>query len=145
MKKNTIVEVIAALLLVFYVHSVVNIYIQFNGLRSVLSFYTPYALHLTWVILLTEFLIALLLFIPRTRLIGLLMSSLFSLVIIVTIFWSPHNPHDFGGVLNGISEKQKLYLATLLFILGITAFSIKVIERRTKRNKESTPSITVFT
>lgn len=120
-KKNAAVEVISALLLVFYLHSVISNYVQLQSLKNMLAFYTVHTTPVAWAIVLIEFVIALLLFIPRTKGAGLLLSSLFVITIAVVIFRSPHFPHDFGGLLNNIGDKQKLILGIVMLVTGVIA------------------------
>jgi hypothetical protein len=144
MKKNVTVEIISALLLVFYVHSVISNYVQLQSLKNMLAFYTVHTSMVAWVIVLVEFVIAVLLFIPRTKSVGLLISSVFVITIAVVIFRSPHYPHAFGGLLNHINDQQRLILGILMLIAGVIALLLKRKEVKSKRLNKSDAAITVF-
>jgi hypothetical protein len=67
----------------------------------------------------------LLLFIPRSRRAGLLLSSLFVIILMIVSFQWPHNPHDFGGIVNELGNKRKLILGMVVLLLSFSAFMIK--------------------
>ncbi|MBO9564167.1 MAG: hypothetical protein J7621_15390 [Niastella sp.] len=125
MKKNTIVEIVSALLLVFYIHCLISNCVQLQSLKNMLTFYTVHTSLVAWMIISLEFIIALLLFIPRSRRAGLLLSSLFVIILMIVSFRWPHNPHDFGGIVNELGNKRKLILGIVVLLLSFSAFMIK--------------------
>ena len=125
MKKNTIVEIVSALLLVFYIHSLISNCVQLQSLKNMLTFYTVRTSLVAWMILSLEFIVVLLLFIPHSRQAGLLLSSLFVTALIAVSFRWPHNPHDFGGIVNELGDKRRFILAIIVLLLSVAAFMIK--------------------
>lgn len=141
-KRKLIVEVIAAILLVFFVHTLISSYIQLQSLKNLLAFYTKYTTEVAWMMILSELVISVLLFTPRIRHLGLIFVTLYSVFgfyIVITHF---HYPHDFGGVLNRISTSQQLVLFCLLFVLALFGLISRLRKSRSKTDSE--PSI-VFT
>jgi hypothetical protein len=125
MKKNTIVEIVSALLLVFYIHCLISNCVQLQSLKNMLTFYTVHTSLIAWMIISLEFIIALLLFIPRCRRAGLLISSSFVIILMIVSFRWPHNPHDFGGIVNELGDKRKFILGIVVLLLSFSAFMIK--------------------
>lgn len=125
MKKSTIVEIVSALLLVFYIHSLISNCVQLQSLKNMLTFYTVHTTLVAWIIVFLEFAIVLLLFIPRSRRAGLLLSSLFVIVLMIVSFRWPHNPHDFGGIVNEMGDKRRFILGLVVLLMSFAAFMIK--------------------
>lgn len=142
MKKNTIVEVIAALLLVFYVHSVISIYVQLQSLKNMLAFYTPHTSLFAWGFVIVELLIVIAIFLPKTRAVGFLLSAAFAITLITTTRLTPGYPHDFGGVINVLSTNLKLVLLIVITILSLLGFGIKL---RRQKVKQQISGNTVYT
>lgn len=119
MKRNTIIEIVSALLLVFYIHSLISNCVQLQSLKNMLTFYTVRTSLLAWIIISLQWVIALLLFVPRCRRMGLLLSSLFVIVLMAVSFGWPRNPHDFGGVVNELSDKRRFMLGLVVLMLSL--------------------------
>jgi len=139
-KRNLIVEITASLLLIFFVHSFITSYLHIKSLKNLLAFYTLSTGEVAWAIVVTETIISILLFTPRTRNLGLVFSLLFAITGLFITVRNPYIPHDFGGFVNYISPKQQylLYvLLGLLSIIGIVGSKIKTIQLR----RGLTPSI----
>lgn len=118
-KRLQLPEIISLLLLVFFVHTSVAIYIQFQSLIHMLVFYTNHTTVFAWIIFITNIIIAILLFIPRTRFIGLISAAFFAISGIITMVLTPHNPHDFGGVINELPTKQRYILYSIIALIAI--------------------------
>lgn len=142
MKRKTIVEIISALLIVFFLHSAISNYIQLQSLKNLLAFYTINTTEVAWAIVIVEAVIALLLFISRTRLTGLLAVLLFTLYAGYTVLRTPHFPHDFGGILNNLSSKQHILIYVLLALMTIAGIWLAI---RKPRLKAPPTSDVVFT
>lgn len=142
MKKNTIVEVISALLLVFYVHSVISIYVQLQSLKNMLAFYTLHTSLFAWSFVIVELLIVVAIFLPKTRVVGFILSAAFAITLIITAKLTPGYPHDFGGVINVLSESIKLVLLILIMILSLLGFGIRL---RKKKVKHQMPGNAIYT
>ena len=138
-KRKFIFEIIAGLLLAFFVYTLVSSYIQLQSLKNLLAFYTKYTSEVAWMMIISELIISIILFVPRTRYIGLILVMLYSsygFYIVITHF---HYPHDFGGVLNRISTTQQLVLFCLLFVLAL--FGIISRLRKSRSIADSEPSV----
>lgn len=135
-KKKLVAEILASLLLIFFVHSFISTYIQLQGLKNMLAFYTSNRDILAWSILFVELAVILTLFVPRVRSIGFVASAIFAATAIIVIILTPHYPHDFGGIINYISNKQKLMLYGLIILISL----LGGIESLLFRRKEIEPS-----
>lgn len=138
-KRKFIFEIIAGLLLAFFVYTLISSYIQLQSLKNLLAFYTKYTSEVAWMMIISELIISIILFVPRTRYIGLILVMLYSsygFYIVITHF---HYPHDFGGVLNRISTTQQLVLFCLLFVLAL--FGIISRLRKSRSIADSEPSV----
>jgi len=143
-KRKLFADIFSSLLLIFFVHTGISTYVNISSLESLLGvFYTRHATEIAWIIIVTEFLIAIFLFIPKTRIAALTLTILFALTAIVTIIRTPHFPHDFGGVANDISHGQRLLLYAVITILAIIGITIS-IERKAEI-KVTEPNPVVFT
>lgn len=132
-KRNLIFEIIASLLLIYFVHSFITTYLHIVSLKNLLAFYTLNTTEVAWAIVITETIIAILLFTPQTRNLGLVFSLLFAITGLFITVRNPHIPHDFGGFVNYISPKKQylLYvLLGLLSIIGIVSSKLKTIQIR---------------
>jgi len=134
-KHNLSIEIITALLLIFFVHSCISTYIQLQSLRNLLNFYTIYTKASAWTIVIWEAVTVLLLFIHKTRLVGFLSTITFSITAIWVIIHWPHYPHDFGGIFNSITRSQKW--ALLLFLILLPTLGILLIIFKSKHKSQS--------
>jgi Methylamine utilisation protein MauE len=137
MKRKLIIEIISALLIVFFLYNAISNYLQIQSLKNLLAFYTTDISGIAWTIIVVEAIIVLLLFIPRTRLAGLLTALLLILYAGYTVLRTPHFPHDFGGILNNLSSKQHILIYSLLVLLAIVGVWLKIKERRYKLSPTS--------
>ncbi|AXY76089.1 hypothetical protein D3H65_19795 [Paraflavitalea soli] len=142
MKKNTFVEVIAALLLVFYVHSLISIYVQLQSLKNMLAFYTLHTSFFAWSFVVVELLIVIAIFLPKTRALGFILSATFAITLIITTKLTPGYPHDYGGLINVLSTNLKLTLLITITILSLLGFGLKL---RKQKVKQQIPDNTVYT
>lgn len=128
-KRKFIVEIIASLLLLFFVHSCIITYIQLENLKNMLAFYTVHTSIVACIVIVFESLIALLLFLPRTRSVGLALALLFAITAIITMLLRPYYPHDFGGIVNDISRRQRYLLYGLIAFFSLTGMIIAVLKK----------------
>ncbi len=140
MKKSKLVEVISALLLLFYVHSVISIYVQLQSLKNMLAFYTVHTSLVAWSFVIIETAIVLLLFFARTRTLGFVLSTLFAIALMVATQLTPGYPHDYGGLFNIISTKLKWALLALITVLSLAGVVLGY-----SKTKPSLPPTTVYT
>ena len=118
-------EVITALLIVFFVHSAIDNFLNLLSLKNLLWFYTRNVEFTAWLLVIIEAVIAVLLFFPATRLAGLVLSFLFLLSLIIVVLRNPHAPHFFGGILNYLSKKIYLPFGITLIFITLIAITLK--------------------
>jgi len=129
MKRSLILELIVALLILLFVYTGTSKLLDFATFKFALS-RTPLvgtqAPVVAWILPLTEFAIALLLFFPRSRKLGLWASLLIMIVftgyLTYMIYFTPARPCNCGGVLKQMTWKQHLVFNiffTLLALAGI--------------------------
>ncbi|MRG45843.1 hypothetical protein GFS24_12005 [Chitinophaga sp. SYP-B3965] len=123
------VEIVTALLLVFFVHSAIDNFLNFLSLKNLLWFYTRSVGAVASSIIIIEAGIAILLFLPRTRLAGLILSLLFLLTLTIIVARTPHSPHLFGGVLNYLGKRWYLPFEITMIVLTSIAIYPKILLR----------------
>ncbi len=143
MKRKTIVEIISALLTVFFLHGAITNYIQLQSLKNLLAFYTFNTTEIAWVIIIAEAAIGLLLSIPKLRIVGLVAVPLFALYAGYTVLRTLHFPHNFGGILNNLSTKQHILIYVSLGISAMAGIWLKM--RKPGLKVSSTSDEVVFT
>lgn len=125
MKRNWLIEIIAALFILLFIYTATSKLIEYNGFRLVLSM-SPLignmASFIAWSLPATEILIALLLFFPRTRRKGLWASLaimlLFTAYLGYMIYFTPTRPCNCGGVLQQMTWKQHLVFNIFFTVLA---------------------------
>lgn len=142
-KRNLPAEIVAALLLIFFVHSVISNYIQLQSLKNLLAFYTRNTTLVAWLIILSEIFIATLLFMPRTRLIGFVAVLIATLFTVYTQLSKPHYPHDFGGIINHLTRMQQYILYGVVSAFSIFGVLLSVLKR--KPQPATNPDQVVYT
>lgn len=137
-RRNLFVEIIAALLLLFFVHSVISNYIQLQSLKNLLAFYTRNTATVAWLMITAETMIALLLFLPKTRKLGFIAVLLAALFTGYLQLSKPYYPHDFGGIINYLAKNQQYGLYSLLILLSLTGLLFTVIRKKPKPELSTT-------
>ncbi|THU40471.1 hypothetical protein FAM09_11460 [Niastella caeni] len=138
-KRKLVAEIIASLLLIFFVHTLISSYVQLQSLKNLLGFYTSNRDAIAWIMLVSEFIIVTLLYFPQTRKIGFIASILSSLLAGYIILKYPHFPHDFGGIINYLSSSKQILLYSLLLVLSITG--ILLIKKENNKTESESQSI----
>lgn len=146
MKKNTLLEIISALLVFLFMYAAVSKLIDFDTFRSQLSqspFITSISWLVVWIIPVAEILISLSLLIRRTRPAGLYLSFfillLFTGYIFIMLRYSPYLPCSCGGVLSEMTWKQHL-----VFNVAFTGLSLAGILIQTAKPKIVTKVFVAF-
>ena len=126
MKRNTLVEIIAALFILLFVYTAMSKFFEFKSFSYVLSkspLIGDMAPVVAWGLPITELLIALLLLVPRTRRPGLWASFFIMLAftgyLVYMIYFTPDRPCSCGGVLKQMTWKQHL-----VFNIGFTLLAL---------------------
>jgi len=140
MKKKTIVEVIASLLVFLFVYAALSKLLEPGKFRYQLAqspFLTRIAWFVVWAIPLGELLISIALIIKRTRTAGLYLSLflmlLFTGYIFMMLRYSPYLPCSCGGILSSMSWRQHF-----VFNLAFTALSLLGIVLQNAASVKST-------
>jgi hypothetical protein len=138
MKRKIVVDIIASIFIIFFTHSAIGNYIGMQSLKNLLGFYTPHVSEIAWCIVIIEAVIATLLVISRTRLIGLLLTFIFMIFLAITVWMTPNYPHDFGGILNDKPGKLLVLFAGIGIVFAVLAvwLGLKIIKNKTRRSKE---------
>jgi hypothetical protein len=146
MKKNTLLEIISALLVFLFMYAAVSKLIDFDTFRSQLSqspFITSISWLVVWIIPVAEILISLSLLIRRSRPAGLYLSFfillLFTGYIFIMLRYSPYLPCSCGGVLSEMTWKQHL-----VFNVAFTGLSLAGILIQTAKPKIVTKVFVAF-
>ena len=137
MKRNLIIEIISSLLILLFVYTAISKLLDFTNFKSVLS-RSPLiggkAVFVAFALPITELLVALLLFIPRTRLWGLrgsvALMTVFTIYLAYMISFSPHLPCSCGGVLKQMTWRQHLVFNIFFLLLSISGAILKRKENR---------------
>lgn len=133
LKKNTtsirykLIDILAAVLLMFFVHTIISTYVQLQSLKNMLAFYTIHTSAVAWTVLICEVIIACCLFIKKVRFAGLLMAAIFGVGGMAAIYSWPHFPHDFGGIVNDISTPSKYMVYGIVAFLGCLGIVISLL------------------
>ncbi|WP_143197437.1 hypothetical protein [Chitinophaga niabensis] len=135
-------EIITALLLVFFVHSAIDNYLNLLSLKNLLWFYTKHVGITAWFIVFIEAGIAILLFFPKTRIHGLAATLLFVIILATVVLLNPHSPHLFGGILNKLGKRFYLPFEIFLFLITLLAIGLN-IRRKTAIQPKAIQNIIV--
>lgn len=142
--RNIYAEIIASLLLIFFVHTLVSSFIQLQSVKNMLAFYTRNTTFVAWLIIILETIVTALIFFPRTRLMGFIAAILIISCAGIAIVIYPHYPHDFGGIFNNITHNQKwiiIGLTASLSLIGISSYLL----RKKSLGTETKDNTVVFT
>ncbi|MBN9382755.1 MAG: DoxX family membrane protein [Chitinophagaceae bacterium] len=138
MKKNTIVEIIAALLVFLFIYAALSKLLDLDKFKYQLGqspFITNISWFAAWAIPLGEILVSVALLIRRTRLAGLYLSFflmlLFTGYIFMMLRYSSYLPCSCGGVLSVMSWKQH-FVFNLIFT-GLSLLGIAIENTRTNK------------
>jgi hypothetical protein len=151
MKRRVIVEIISSLLIILFVYTALSKVFDHDTFRSQLGkspFITSFASTIAWALPAAELLLALLLALPDTRLLGLYVSlftmTLFTAYIYAMLHFSYYIPCSCGGVISEMSWNQ--HMVFNLFFVAISIVGILIeskLVRHTIPSKEE--QLIVFT
>lgn len=148
--KRNIVEVISAMYIFLFVYTAFNKLLVLGTLQKVLKEYPligDYASLVSWGLPVTELIIAVLIFLPRTRLAGLYCSLFlmagFTLYLGYMLVFTPHLPCTCGGMLEKLSWPEHFVLNIFLILLSI--IGIILHKKDTKKPSTHQDSSIVFT
>lgn len=144
-KINTVLiaDTISAMLLLLFLYTALSKLSDYESFRFVLSkspLLKHYAGFIAVALPVEELLVALLLFIPPTRVTGLYISfiliSLFTLYLIYMITFTPDLPCNCGGVLKLLSWKQHIFFNLFFIVLCLAGI---FLYKRNKNRRSSPP------
>lgn len=137
MFKRSIPVVIAYLFILLFLYTGMSKLMDYTVFKEQIGsspILRPLAPLVAWALPLTEFVVAALLFIPRTRQLGLYISFVLMLFftgyIIAILNFSEHIPCSCGGVLENLSWQQHLIFNIVFTILALAG---ALLERRDRQ------------
>lgn len=132
LKRSTFVQIIAAILMMFFIHNMVANYINIVTLKNALAFYTVHNVAAAWILISTEAAIILLLFFRQTRAAGLMAVLLVSLFAAYIVYSTPKFPHDFGGLLTNTSNNTRTAILCVTAVISIWGICLSIRKNRDK-------------
>ena len=149
MKRNLIIEIIAALLILLFVYAAVMKLSDYHQFKDQLE-HSPqlylYAGFISWSIPLAELLIALMLTLQKTRFTGLILSLLlmlaFTIYVSYVLYFARQVPCACGGVLSRMTWKQH-FIFNLIYT-GIALAGVLIYKKYSyaQKNRASRKPVT---
>lgn len=143
LKRGTIVEIISALFILLFLYTALSKSFGIDSTVNVLN-KTPvlsgFAQEMAWAVVITEFIVAGLLFFPRTRNLGLYLSLAlmtgFTVYIAYMMSFVPNLPCSCGGVISKMTWKQHLIFNIFFILLALMGILLgrKRVEQNDKEN-----------
>ena len=132
LKKETIVEVIALLFVILFLYTGISKLMEYAVFKEQMAdspVLKPIAPFMAWALPITEFLVSLLLFIPRLRLKGLYASlvlmAAFTLYIIAIMIFNKELPCSCGGIIELLSWRGHLVFNSVFIVLAFTGILLE--------------------
>ena len=139
LNRNMIVEIICSLLIILFIYSSLSklsAYDRFSVQLSKSPFITSFYQLVAWGIPATEIVIALLLAMKRTRLVGLYASfflmSLFTAYLVIMLNYSYYIPCSCGGVLEYLSWEQHIVFNSFFIVIAGAGVLLKAFNNHSK-------------
>ena len=136
--KNIILDIICLLYVLLFVYAAVSKVLDFENFRVQLGqspLLSAFAGWVSFAVLLAEFLISILLFIPKIRIIGLYLAVglmiMFTTYIIIILNYSSFIPCSCGGILEKLGWREHLIFNCVFILLGILAIFIGNTNKKT--------------
>ena len=132
LKKSTIIETIAFLFVILFVYTGTSKLSEYGVFREQIAespILKPVAPIVSWLLPITEFVVSLLLLIPRWRLKGLYASLAlmvaFTLYVGAILSFSRELPCSCGGIIELLSWKEHLLFNSIFILLAITGIVLQ--------------------
>jgi putative oxidoreductase len=129
--RSTVLEIISALFILLFVYTALSKFFEFADFKNVLGrspLISNYNTLAAWTLPIVELIVSLMLFIPRTRILGLISSlvlmTLFTLYIGYMLAFTPSLPCSCGGVLKSMTWGQHLTFNIFFTLLAATGIWI---------------------
>ncbi len=148
MKRNLIIEIISSLLILLFVYTAISKLLDFTHFKTVLHgspLIGGKAAIVALALPITELLVALLLFMPRTRLWGfrgsLALMTVFTIYLAYMIAFTPHLPCSCGGVLKQMTWTQHLVFNIFFLLVSLTGLVMQRNQVRIKPGMDVPPVV----
>ncbi|HEU4553940.1 MAG TPA: MauE/DoxX family redox-associated membrane protein [Chitinophaga sp.] len=142
MLKRTIPSIVAHLLVVLFLYTGISKLMEYTVFKEQIAaspILAPIAPFVAWALPLTEFIVAVLLFIPAWRLRGLYASFILMLMftgyVIALVSFSKELPCSCGGVLQEMSWSQHIVFNSVFTLLALVA---TLLERKNRKSRQAT-------
>lgn len=139
MKYSTYTNIIACLFILLFSYASVSKILDYENFNIQLSSfpYLPDAIkYFAWLVPLSEFIIIVLLLLPRYRLTGFYTSTLlliiFTVYLFVVLMFAPHIPCSCGGILERLSWNAHIIFNICWILLGVTGV---LLEKKHLKNE----------
>jgi len=139
LNRNLIIEIICSLLIILFIYSSLSklsAYDKFSVQLSKSPFITSYYKLVAWSIPAAEIVIAFLLAVKRTRLVGLYASfflmSLFTAYLAIMLNFSYYIPCSCGGVLEYLSWEQHIVFNSFFIVIAAAGVLLKTYNTKSK-------------
>jgi uncharacterized membrane protein YphA (DoxX/SURF4 family) len=141
MTRSTIVEIISMLFVILFLYTGISKLMEYGVFKEQIAdspILKPFASFIAWSLPLTEFIVSILLIIPRWRLKGLYASLLlmiaFTLYIGAVMTFNKELPCSCGGIISLLSWGEHLVFNSVFILL---AFAGVVLEKRIRRSNKT--------
>jgi hypothetical protein len=141
LNKRLAVEIIALLFVMLFLYTEIAKLMEFDVFQEQLNdspILEPVASLVAWGLPLTEFIVSLILFVPKYRLKGLYASLILMILFTGYVGWllafAPELPCSCGGIMEALSWKA--HLAVNIGLVGLSVIGI-IIAKKLKRNGEA--------
>ena len=135
--KSTLVEIISILFVILFLYTGISKLMEYSVFKEQMAespVLKPFAPFMAWALPLTEFIVSLLLIIPRWRLKGLYASLFlmvaFTLYIGAIMAFNKELPCSCGGIISELSWKGHLIFNSVFILLAFTGV---LLERKTRK------------
>lgn len=150
--RRTIVEVISALFILLFLYTALSKSYEITNTVVVLKYtriFKPVATEFAWGVVIIEYIVTGLLFIPRTKKIGLYASLIlmltFTVYIISMLAFIPNLPCSCGGIISKMTWKQHLFFNLAFILLALAAILLNRKRNSGMQESENTHRQYIFT
>jgi uncharacterized membrane protein YphA (DoxX/SURF4 family) len=140
MTKSTLVEIIAILFVILFLYTGISKLMEYSVFKEQISdspILKPFAAFIAWALPLTEFLVSILLIIPRWRLKGLYASLglmvAFTLYIGAIMMFNKELPCSCGGIISLLSWGEHLVFNSVFIVLAVAGVILEKKIRKTQQ------------
>lgn len=148
MRRKLAIEIISSLFILLFVYTAFSKLLDYTSFKHVLSslpLIGANAAITSLALPITEGLVSVLLFIPRTRLWGLCGSltlmTVFTLYLAYLIYYTPNLPCSCGGVLKQMTWNQHLIFNIFFLLLSLAGIGLQRKQMRKGKERESLPVV----